>query len=226
MQINLIKLISDLLNTRIRSTLLVQMLFALTSHAAVVLNKVKLLTLDLLYRINADASVISLQNQIKRELDVDAVITELNGQPVDFLVTINGFVDENRLRALITDRKLAGKSFVFVTGDTTYTATWINHVCAQVYTDNIIYITQSINYVGLDFQYPSASELTIVVRVYAGAYYADFTRVLATGIDEDSFLANVHYDSASGSWMVNTHAEILSITPQSDYLYNYKKQVE
>ncbi|MEA4981429.1 MAG: hypothetical protein VB066_01800 [Paludibacter sp.] len=225
MQINRIKLIADLLHIRMRSSLLIQLLFALTSEVQTVLNKFRINVPDWLYQINSDASVISLQHQIKRELDVDAVITELSGQPIDFLVTVNGFVDENRLRALIEGRKLAGKSFVFQTGNMEYECEWQNYACVQEYTDNIIYVTMSINYVGLQPQFAPYSNITVVVRVYAGTHYKDFTRIMTAGSESDSFLANVYQDPG-GAWMVNTSAIILSITPSKDYMYKYKKAIE
>jgi hypothetical protein len=56
--------------------------------------------------------VISLEHHAERELDVKVRITELDGKPFDFLVTVTGDIaDEVRLRSLIDLYKLAGKSY-------------------------------------------------------------------------------------------------------------------
>ena len=84
-----------------RSNRLAELIRVLTREAESAYNQFNLQVPDWMYKINANASVISLKHHIKRELDVDAVITELDGKPIDFLVSVTGFVDEQRLKAMI-----------------------------------------------------------------------------------------------------------------------------
>ncbi len=219
MQINRIKLIADLLHIRLRSSLLIQLLFSLTSEVQTVLNKFRINIPDWLYQINADASVISLQYQIKRELDVDAVITELSGQPIDFLVTVNGFVDENRLRALIESRKLAGKSFVFQTGDMVYECEWSNYTCVQEYTDNFVRASNNLNTVTIASDLAVTTNITMQVRVYAGSRFKDYEATITQSNTSVSFIAEVKDNL--GNTLVIDDVVISSISPQRDYYYNY-----
>ncbi len=219
MQIDLNKLVSDLLPTWLRSSKMVRMLMVLLSQAREALNRYKLNISDWLYQINADSSVISLQHQIKRELDVDAVITELSGQPIDFLVTVNGFVDENRLMALIESRKLAGKSFVFKTGNMEYSAAWINHVCAQEYETISISASLNLNTVDITADSTVSSNISVSVRVHAGNRYKDYVAIILNGSTATSFTADVK--DSSGNTLVADAVEILSLNPTRDYYNNY-----
>jgi hypothetical protein len=99
---------------------------------------------EALYKAHANASVISLEHHIRREFDVTACIAELNGKPTDFLITIDGEVDESRLKSLINSYKLAGKSYVFKVNDVEYESQWIGHVCENM---SVEYELQWINYV-------------------------------------------------------------------------------
>lgn len=237
MQIDLNKLISDLLPTWLRSSKMVRMLMVLLSQAREALNRYKLNIPDWLYQINSDASVISLQHQIKRELDVDAVITELSGQPVDFLITVNGFVDENRLSALIESRKLAGKSFVFQTGDVEYECDWSNYVCVQSYIDNFIQGGKLIG--GADYDVvivadlQPESDLSIVAYVYEvdnnNPYLFNLT-IAADSWVEDSdydnkfttlFIAMIQIGPNETRHLNVDSVTIASILPAKDNKYKY-----
>lgn len=237
MQIDLNKLISDLLPTWLRSSKMVRMILVLVSQAIKAFNRFNINIPDWLYQINADASVISLQHQIKRELDVDAVITELSGQPIDFLVTVNGFVDENRLRALIESRKLAGKSFVFQTGDMVYECEWSNYVCVQSYIDNFIHGGKLIG--GADYDVviiadlQPESDLSIVAYVYEvdnnNPYLFNLT-ISADSWVEDSDYANkftwlfiAQIEIGPGAFRpLNVDTVVISsILPAKDNKYKY-----
>jgi hypothetical protein len=99
---------------------------------------------DAKYKANANASVISLEHHIEREFDVPAKITELSGRPTDFLVTVDGNVDESRLRSLIDSYKLFGKSYVFKVAGVEYISGWLEHVCENM---SVEYTTEWIEYV-------------------------------------------------------------------------------
>lgn len=237
MQINRIKLIADLLHIRLRSSVFVQLLFVLTSEAQTVLNSFRMKVPNWLYQINADASVISLQHQIKRELDVDAIITELSGQPVDFLVTVNGFVDENRLGALIESRKLAGKSFVYKTGGMEYECDWSNFVCVQTYVDNYVQAVKLIGGTMSDVvvvvDLLPTSPLRIIMYVYSTGTSDPYRFEMTINIDqwvqsEDHdnkyaflFVAAVEVDDGVFIYINVDHVVVASITPSKDYTYKY-----
>jgi hypothetical protein len=132
MPINLYTLIRNLLITFTRDIKLVEFARVLSSEVETAHNAFMLQVPDWKYKVNANASVISLQHHIKRELDVDALITELDGKPIDFLVTVTGFVDEIRLKALLDNYKLAGRSYVFKVGSVAWAAAFTNHLCEDI----------------------------------------------------------------------------------------------
>jgi hypothetical protein len=101
---------------------------------------------DAKYRASANASVISLEHHISREFDVRAKITELSGRPTDFLVTIDGNVDESRLKALIDGYRLSGKSYVFRVSGVKYVSRWIDHVEEDMSTE---YVSEWIDHIGV-----------------------------------------------------------------------------
>ncbi len=84
------------------------------------------------YSANLNASTITLQYLIQREFGVLATIEELDGLPTDFIVNVEGTVDEIRLKALIDRYKLAGRSYTFRLGSVVYAASFINHQCEDI----------------------------------------------------------------------------------------------
>lgn len=80
------------------------------------------------FEASVTPQVCSLQYAIERTFDVNCEITELDGLPTDFLVSIDRSTDLSSIRAFINKHKLAGKSYVFELGDTVFTATWKNYV--------------------------------------------------------------------------------------------------
>lgn len=84
------------------------------------------------YKASVNASKISLEKLIEREFDTLANIEELDGKPTDFLVNVSGTVDEVRLKALIDQHKLAGRSYAFRIGSIAYSCEFINPVCEDI----------------------------------------------------------------------------------------------
>lgn len=80
------------------------------------------------YEASVSPQVISLIHAIERTFDCVAEITELDGKPYDFLVSIDRSADLNAIREFIDRHKLAGKSYVFRLGDAAFSVTWLNHV--------------------------------------------------------------------------------------------------
>lgn len=80
------------------------------------------------YESSVTPQVCSLIHAIERTFDCVAEITELDGKPYDFLVSIDRSADLNAIREFIDKHKLAGKSYIFRLGDAAFSATWLNHV--------------------------------------------------------------------------------------------------
>ena len=170
MGIDLLKLIRSLLVTFMRSNRLAELIRVFTREAESAYNQFNFNVPDWMYKINANASVISLQHHIKRELDVDALITELDGKPIDFLVEVTGFVDESQLRALIDNFKLSGKSYVFRVGSIVFSCQFTNHVCEIELADNLLTIHNSFS-VPFSSYVTSAFNVTSNVEVIIRALY-------------------------------------------------------
>lgn len=132
MRIDLYKYIRNWLPFAMRGSTVVEFLRVLLSRLPRAHNSFEIFAQKAKYKASANASVISLQHNIERSFDVKAKITELDGKPTDFLVSIDGYVDEYELTAFIDRYKLAGKSYVFRQGEVQLTAKWINHVCEDI----------------------------------------------------------------------------------------------
>jgi hypothetical protein len=90
---------------------------------------------EMKFRGNVNASVLSLQKLIERELNALVSIEEMDGKPFDFMVNVAGNVDEKQLKDLINRYKLAGKSFTFRIGSVSYQVEFSNHVCEDLVSD-------------------------------------------------------------------------------------------
>jgi hypothetical protein len=144
MKIDLHKLVLLLLPPLLRSKTFSQFIRSQLLQVQRTCDEFCLFLHDAKYRANADSSVISLEHHIEREFDVPAKITELSGRPTDFLVTVDGNIDESRLRSLIDSYKLFGKSYIFKVSGVEYTSEWMEHVCENM---SIEYVSEWIEYV-------------------------------------------------------------------------------
>ena len=218
MRINLYKLIRSLLVTFMRTIRLTELIGVFTREVETAYNQFNLSVPDLMYKINAKASVISLQHHIKRELGVDAAITELDGKPIDFLVSITGFVDESQLRALIENYKLSGKSFVFKVGNEVYTAKFGNWYCESLYDNNLLTPQFDTNHVWVTSALDVTSTLTITVRVdISGRPSQTHTVTIPNEGNESNHLTII-----DGSFFVSiSGVTILAVNPVRDTYYNY-----
>lgn len=90
---------------------------------------------EMKFKGNMNASVLSLQKLIERELSALVSIEEMDGKPFDFMVNVAGNVDERQLKDLVNRYKLAGKSFTFRIGSVSYQAEFSNHVCEDLVSD-------------------------------------------------------------------------------------------
>jgi len=222
MLINLYTLIRNLLITFTRDIKLVELIRVLTGEAEKAFNEFNTRVADWNYKINANASTISLQHHIKRELDVDAVITELEGTPIDFLVTITGFVDENRLRVLIDDYKLAGRSYVFVAGSEVFTAKFSNWYCEDLFIDNLFTPIFSGYTVHVTSKFNVASTITISLKVQIVGLATQYVNVvIVSGTKISNMLGISDNHDGSPQFVAISKVNIMSVDIAGDYMYNY-----
>lgn len=115
-----------------------------------------------LWKFNADydaavtSQVCSLEAAIARNFDVTAYIKELDGRPYDFIVEFDRPADLSKISEFINRHKLAGKSFLFQTGESAYTARWVNYVYENIITA----------YTGKWIDYVNEDDCVIVVKAY------------------------------------------------------------
>ena len=214
MNINSHKLIKLLLPTFMRGNRIIEFIRVMLLQLENSYNTFNANVPDWLYKANANASVISLTHHVKRELDVDILITELDGTPIDFLVTVQGFVDYGQLSKLIDTYGLAGKSYVFENGEITYTCEWINHVCAITLANNALTLSLVDSVASVSAAQTVASELKVAAVFnirYSTPVYHTFTIDSGGSISELLTLIGKVVESYS----------ILSIIPSHDYQYNY-----
>jgi len=217
MQVNLIKLIKDLSPTFLRDNKLVQIIFVLISEARTSFNQFMLQVPDWKYKACSNASVLSLQKTIQRELDVDCTITESDGKPVDFLVTMSGNYDEGQVRKVIDNYKLSGKSYVFENGAITYTCEFINYVCVLTMVENLITVTFSTFSGGAQVIAERAvtSDLIVICKFelrYLNPVYYQFE--IHSGYTQSS---EIHITE----WKAVVSALLTEVTPSSDTSYDY-----
>ncbi|MDR1370949.1 MAG: hypothetical protein LBJ72_12630 [Dysgonamonadaceae bacterium] len=249
MRVDLLKFIQDWLFSMFRKPGIIEFIRSLLLEVPKAHNSFELFSYDAKYKANANASVISLEHHINREFDVKAKITELDGKPIDFLVTVTGTVDEVRLRSLIDKYKLAGKSYVFKIGEVIYTAGFINFECENIieaYTvefndhvceeDNEVYFTVTIlptenSGAANEHKWQVKVNSTKPVRgdlrldIWVPFIYSDGQdRLAITSV----FLSSGENEAYADLSLYETEVtflgwEIHSITPNHDSYYNYNK---
>ena len=247
MIINWYKYIREMLPTRLRLVQLVEFIRVMVWQVPVANTAFDLFLADANYKVNVNASVIALERLIQYELDAIATIEELDGKSFDFMVNVHSAVDEKRLKALINNYKLAGKTFAFKLGAVVYSAEYINHVCEDIIT---VFGAEYIDHVCeqdgeneiqmfLGFteggkilvsahtllSAPVKSELTISGQVVG--WNSENQAVVGGG-----FSLTIPVDGTTGSAEVDPNAEAdsytlspaITITPNSDEYYNYSIQ--
>lgn len=249
MRIDLYKYIHNWLPLSMRHETVIEFLRALCSRLPKAHNDFELYAQKAKYKAKANASVISLEHHIAREFDVKTKITELDGKPTDFLVSIDGYVDEYELSAFIDRWKLAGKSYVFRQGEVKLSASWIDHVCEDIrevwvakFVDHVcekerkVYIwavtmpSEAIPDKTWLIQFTSSSpvltNITVKVKVtivdiYTNEIIRTFEAVGVIAKDSNVVVVDTK-QSASNDFEATT--EILEISPSSDKYYDYIKQ--
>lgn len=239
MNIDYSKLVQLLLPTFLRKTFLIELFRPLVIQLQNLHSQFNLRLNDARYKANINASVVALTHLIQHELDVLVTIDEMDGKPTDFKVIVSGVVDEQRLRSLINQYKIAGRSFIFRIGNVAYSCGFINHACEDItvlyfveFTDHACeddggvqisgYITET------DAVFLASrnvySELSISgtvlgrdsqgVQFYAGTFdviIAEHAHV-GTSMVTLNTVAEAYYFIAEGS---------VQITPSSDSYYSY-----
>ncbi|HBX45566.1 hypothetical protein [Limibacterium fermenti] len=128
MRIDFYKLIEQLLPTFLRKDRILAFLRVLVAKPLQQLFvKFHLWRMKSRYEASVSPQVISLIHAIERTFDCVAELTELDGKPYDFLISIDRSTDLNAIREFIDKHKLAGKSYLFKLGDAAFSVTWLSH---------------------------------------------------------------------------------------------------
>ena len=139
MNIDWYKYVLQLLPTGLRTRLLFEFVRTLIWQVPGLQARILVWFDDARFRASMNASVMGLQKLIERYLGIQAVITELDGKPTDFKVSIQGTVDEARMKSIVDQYKLAGKSYVFQSSAIAFTCEFADWVC-EVDRDCIIQV--------------------------------------------------------------------------------------
>lgn len=202
---------------------------------------------DARFRASMNASVMGLQKLIERYLGIVADISELDGKPTDFMVSITGLVDEARIKAILDQYKLAGKSYIFESTAIAFDCEFSDWVCEN-YTE--VFITEFADYVcesdrvvkiGMTLgvtpdqqpneatatvlaftQVPVASELTItgqIIGTLNGQVFhtQNFYITIADNGTSGNDVLTI-YTQPGGVYSLNN----MLIVPASDETYNYE----
>lgn len=214
MLVNLNKLIASLLPTFLRSNKLITIIQVLSSQLEAGLNWFVSMVPAMKRTANINASVISLEYHIRREFDCDVVISPLDGRPFDFLVSVSGFVDFDKLRSFVDKYKIAGKTFIFEEGEVTYTAEFVNHVCEWERDDVLITANLSAGKIWATAAVNVCSDINVVIRtVWSGGATVMYTVSIAKG-------QSVSNEITLPSGTV-TFYEVNDVSPSYDNKYSY-----
>ena len=237
MNIDFQKLAQLLIPTFLRKTFLIELIAPLMSPLQIMHSQFNLWFEEARYKANTNASVISLTHIIQREFDVIATIEELDGKPTDFMVTVSGTVDEVRLRTLINQYKIAGRSFTFRIGSVAYVCGFSNHVCEDIielnsvaFIEHVCEDTREVYITAIIWQYSIVftasrqvkSDITIAGNIIGhGGNGVSFTG--------SSFNVVILANAAVGSDSISTDQaniytldkSLISISPASDAYFNY-----
>ena len=246
MNIDYSKLVQLLLPTFLRKEVLIELIRTMIWPLLDLHSRFNLWADSARYKANMNASVIALERHIQRELDVLAVITEMDGEPTDFLVTVSGTVDEHRLKSLLDQYKLAGRSFIFRIGTVAYSCSFINHQCEDitelysvVFTDHvcesdgIISIRSVLSVIATDtLRVRSTATQNVTSDITITGFISGFepggavlpiepfSVVILTGTDN----ASVDVGIPMGPYTYYIEFESIAINPGSDEYYTYLKQ--
>lgn len=133
--------------------------------------------------ISGTPQVCMLEKIIKDSLDIDIVISEGDGRPVDFVIQTN-FLDvdkERQLFALIDRYKLAGKAYGYINASVLLGCEWSEYICERKVLDmvwegyvcevrprtrNYVFARISHGHIYAKFEYPPMSDIRVIYAVY------------------------------------------------------------
>lgn len=131
MILNWTKLLTDLLPRQLRRVKLTSLLTVLTKQIQATHISLLVYMSHTQAIVLRNYSVVSLERMLYEEMGVSISIAEGSGQPIDFIVNINGYVDEQRVHALLDKYKLAGKSYQIVYSEMAWGVQFIDHICER-----------------------------------------------------------------------------------------------
>lgn len=197
------------------------------------------------YEAHVTPQLCSLVHAVERTFDCVCEIKELDGKAYDFLVEIDRSIDLNAIREFIDKHKLAGKSYVFKLGDTSFSATWVNHVdenLIELYSatwddyvnehDGIILVDLSLFKMqgfednkwmlaaNADWNVASRVSVTVSVSYWNGGlehFAGGGTVVIEAGESHGEELITLN-NSAYSTFTIR----VVSVNPSSDNMYKYQ----
>lgn len=240
MNIDYSKLVQLLLPTFLRKEVLIELIRTMIWPLLDLHSRFNLWADSARYKANMNASVIALESHIQREFDVLAVIEEMDGKPIDFLLNVSGTVEEHRLKSLIDQYKLAGRSFAFRIGTVAYSCGFINHVCEDIietysveFTDHVcednstvylsLYLTDTEAVASSDR--PVGFNVTLSGEVYGRTSMGDEFYAGTFGVTiaaNETYAANpITLNTVDGAYYY-FKPELVSISTDLDNYYTYK----
>lgn len=197
------------------------------------------------YEASVTPQTCSLVHAIQRIFDCKAEITELDGKPYDFLLSIEKSTDLSAVKKNVDKHKLAGKSYIFKLGDTNFRAKWINHVdenLIELYSaiwlnhvnehDGIIRIDLSLFKMqgfednkwmlaaNADWNVASRVSITVTISYWNGAlehFAGGGTVVIKAGESHGEELITLNYSDYS-----TLTIRVVSVNPTADSMYQYQ----
>lgn len=183
MEVQWDKFIIERLPVRLRTELMKAVCLAVTLPVVQIYNEFRIWKKRMDIKAGGSPQVCMLQKIVKDTLDIDLIISEGNGKPVDFIIHTS-FTDvdkERQLFALLDRYKLAGKSYMYENAEVEYSQQWSGFVCerqtlliqwqgyvCEVKTREVNYISARINnsriYVKQD--YPPTSDIRVTYAIY------------------------------------------------------------
>lgn len=241
------KYVCSLLPTFMRGSVITELVRTFIWQIPWLFSKFSLWSEGIRYKANVFASKIALEKLLEREFDRIAIIHESDGKPIDFVVTISGLVDENRVKSIVDQHKIAGKSYILRFGSVTHVCHFINYLCEDIieittvsFSDHYcedngsVFITTKLSVVGANTFYitATASRLVLSNIEVTGMIVAndESGHILPVEVFSVTILAGSIIGSVEQSISISIgdfyfiEYDSIVINPTSDSYFNYLKK--
>lgn len=236
MEVQWDKFIIERLPVRLRTELMKAVCLAVTLPVVQIYNEFMVWKKRMDIKAGGSPQVCMLQKIVKDTLDIDLIISEGNGKPVDFIIHTS-FTDvdkERQLFALLDRYKLAGKSYMYKNAEVEYSQQWSGFICERqtVVTQWRGYVCEIKNR-PVNYAYCSYSNNRVYVRMQFAPESDLDIEFSVSGMDENwepfnySEIVRVP-KRASGQMSTAWNHKVAPVnafpTPEEDNTYLYKAQ--